>query len=160
VLRAFAGGPRLSLGTAITVLCGLARIEGSFSNSSDYSAHLGEELSAAFRKTAATAADEHARGAAEHLAEVFAKDRYAATNERRRKRRREIAERLTELDVFEDSAEVSDLMQEEEHLGELTPILVLSNARVWGPGHDPIEVPFVRVRIGAISAWWLGPGSG
>jgi hypothetical protein len=78
----------------------------------------------------------------------------------RRKRRREIAERLSELDVFENSAEVADLKQEEEHLGELTPILVLSNARVWGPGHDPlqgpIEVPFVRIRVAAISAWWLG----
>jgi hypothetical protein len=77
--------------------------------SSDYSEHLGEELSAAFRETAAAARDEQARKAAEHLAEVFGKDRYVATNERRRTRRREIAERLREPDAFEDSAEVADL---------------------------------------------------
>lgn len=52
----------------------------------------------------------------------------------------------------------------EQHLGELTPILVLSNARVWAPGHDPLqglgEVPFVRIRVAAINAWWLGTDSG
>ena len=82
------------------------------------------------------------------------------TNERRRARRRQIAERLRELDAREDTAEVSDLEQEEQHLGELTPILILRDARVWGPGHGPVhepsEVPFVRLRVGAISAWWLG----
>jgi hypothetical protein len=160
VLRAFATGALLSVGTRITVLCGGARIEGVISNSSAYSEHLGEELSAAFRETAAAARDEQAREAAEHLVKVFAKDRYVSTNERRRTRRRQIAERLRELDAFEDSAEVADLEQEEKHLGELTPILVLSNARVWAPGGDPLqgpsEVPFVRIRVAAISAWWLG----
>jgi hypothetical protein len=164
VLRGFAGGALSSIGTRITVLCGAARIEGAISNSSAYSEHLGEELSAAFRETAAAARDEQAREAAEHLAEVFAEDRYVATNERRRTRRREIAERLRELDAFEDSAEVADLQHEEEHLGELTPILVLRNARVWAPGHDalhgPSDVPFVRIRVAAISAWWLGTDSG
>src|SRR5919107_506428 len=103
VLRAFAGGPVLSVGVAITVLCGPARIEGVLANSSDYSEHLGEELSATFRETAATAGDEP------------------------------------------------------------TPILLLREARVWGPGYDPqhgsSEVPFVRIRVAAISAWWLGTSS-
>jgi hypothetical protein len=164
VLRAFAGGALLSIGTRISVLSGAARIEGAISNSSAYSEYLGEELSAAFRESAAAAGDEQAREAAEHLAEVFAKERYVATNERRRTRRREIAERLRELDAFEDSAEAADLEQEEQHLGELTPILVLSKARVWAPGDDPLqgpsEVPFVRIRVAAINAWWLGTGSG
>jgi hypothetical protein len=160
VLRAFADGALLSVGTRITVLSGGARIEGVISGSSVYSEHLGEALSAAFRETAAGATDERARKAAEHLVEVFAKDRYVATNERRRIRRREIAKRLRELDAFEDSAEVADLEREEGHLGDLTPILVLSNARVWAPGPDspqgPSEVPFVRIPVAAVGAWWLG----
>jgi hypothetical protein len=100
----------------------------------------------------------HARAA--HRADVFAKERYAVTNERRRERRRQIAERLRELNASEDTAEVSDLEQEEQHLGELTPILILRDALVWGPGHDPehgpSEVPFVRLPVRAICAWWLG----
>ena len=60
----------------------------------------------------------------------------------------------------EDTAEVADLEQEEHHLGELTPILILRDARVWGPGYNPLEdpdeVPFVRIPVAAISAWWLG----
>jgi hypothetical protein len=159
VLRGLAGAALLPVGTPITVLCGPARIVGTISDSSAYSEHLGEELSAAFRKTAAAAGDGPTREDAEHLAEVFAKERYAATNERRRVRRREIAQRLRRLDAFEDSAEVADLQQEEDHLGELTPILILSDARVWAPGRDPqqgpSEVPFVRIRVAAISAWWL-----
>lgn len=158
VLRSFANGALLSVGTAVTVLCGPARIQGVIANSSDYSEHLGEELSAAFR--AAAAGSKQGRDAAEHLAGVFAKERYAATNERRRIRRREIVERLSELDEIENSAEMSDLQHEETHLGELTPILILAGARVWAPGNDrsdePSEVPFVRIPMSAISAWWLG----
>jgi hypothetical protein len=164
VLRALAAGAVVSVGTPITVLCGPARIEGVVANSSDYSEHLGENLSAVFRETAVAAVDEQTREAARHRAEVYAKDRYAATNERRRARRREIAEQLAELDPIEDSAAISDLEQEESHLGELTPILILSNARVWAPGGDPpegpSEVPFVRIRVAAINAWWLGPPAG
>jgi predicted ArsR family transcriptional regulator len=66
-------------------------------------------LSTAFRETAAAAGHEQAREAAEHLAEVFSKDRYVATNERRRTRRQAIANRLRELDEVDDSAEVADL---------------------------------------------------
>jgi hypothetical protein len=164
VLRAFAGGPVLSVGAAVTVLCGPARIEGVLTNSSDYSEHLGEELSARFRETATAAGDARTREAAAHLAEVYAKERYAATNERRRIRRREIAERLREINMTDDTAEVADLAQEENHLGELTPILLLREARVWGPGYDPqrgpSEVPFIRIRVAAISAWWLGTSGG
>jgi hypothetical protein len=159
VLRSLAGGALLSVGTGITVLCGPARIEGVIAGHSAYSEHLGEELSAAFRETAAGADNDQARESAEHLAEVYGKDRYVATSERRRTRRQAIANRLRELDAIDDSAEVADLEQEENHLGELTPILILSNARIWGPGHshqEPSEVPFVRIRVAAISAWWLG----
>jgi uncharacterized Ntn-hydrolase superfamily protein len=158
VLRAFAGGPLLSVGIGITVLCGPARIEGVLANTSDYSEHLGEELSRAFSKKAAAAGDARTRKAAAHLAEVYSKDRYVATNERRRVRRREIAERLREINMTDDTAEVADLAQEEDHLGELTPVLLLGDARVWGPGQvqAPSEVPFVRIRVAAISAWWLG----
>ena len=86
----------------------------------------------AFREAADAADDEQARELAAHRAEVFARERYVMTNERRRARRRQIAERLRELDTREDTAEVSDLEQEEQHLGELTPILILRDARVWG----------------------------
>jgi hypothetical protein len=126
---------------------------------SAYTEHLGEELSMAFREAADAADDEQTREIAAHRAEVFARERYEMTNERRRLRRREIAERLRELDSREDTAEVSDLEQEEQHLGELTPVLILRDARVWAPGHDPVQepakVPFVRIRVAAISAWWL-----
>jgi hypothetical protein len=96
------------------------------------------------------------------VAELFAKDRYVATNERRRTRRREIAERLRQLDAFEDSAELADLEQEDQHLGELTPILVVSACGRRGATRcrGPSEVPFVRIRVAAISAWWLGTASG
>ena len=80
----------------------------------------------------------------------------AHTNERRRARRRAIAERLRAVNLSEDTAEVADL-EEEQHLGELTPILILRNARVWGPGPDADAVPFVRSPVTAISAWWLQP---
>jgi hypothetical protein len=43
-----------------------------------------------------------------------------------------------------------------------TRTVVLSDARVWAPGRDPLQgpgaVPFVRIRVAAISAWWLGTG--
>jgi hypothetical protein len=158
VLRAFAGGPLLSVGVGITVLCGPARVEGVLANSSDYSEHLGEELSRAFRETAAASDDARTREVAAHLAEVYSKERYVATNERRRVRRREIAERLRAINMTDDTAEVADLAQEEDHLGELTPVLLLRDARVWGPGplQAPSEVQFVRIRVAAISAWWLG----
>ena len=81
----------------------------------------------------------------------------AHTNERRRARRRAIAERLRAVDLSEDTAEVADLEAEEQHLGELPPILILRNARVWGPGPDADAVPFVRVPVTAVSAWWLQP---
>jgi hypothetical protein len=144
----------------VTVLCGPARIQGVIGDMNAYTEHLGEELSMGFREAARAADEEQARELAAHQADVFARERYIMTNERRAARRRQIAERLRELNAREDTAEVSDLEQEEQHLGELTPILVLRDARVWGPGHDPAqeppEVPFVRIRVAAISAWWLG----
>lgn len=160
VLRSFANAAELSVGLSITVLCGPARIEGVIADSADYTEHLGEELSRAFRETAQAADDERARERAAHLAEVYAKDRYVTTNERRRERRRAIAERLRAVNLKEDTAEVADLEHEEQHLGELTPILILRDARVWGPGSNPPqdadEVPFIRIPVAAISAWWLG----
>jgi hypothetical protein len=52
---------------------------------------------------------------------------------------------------------------EEQHLGELTPILVLSNALVGAPGHDPAhgpsEVWSIRIPVAAISAWCRGTHS-
>jgi hypothetical protein len=72
------------------------------------------------------------------------------------------AERLREVDATDDTAEVADLEHEEQHLGELTPILILRDALVWGPGSNPLgaadQEPFVRIPVAAISAWWLGPG--
>jgi hypothetical protein len=164
ILRSLADGPESSVGTSVTVLCGPARIQGVIADMSAYTEHLGGELSMAFREAADAADDEQTRDLAAHRAEVFARERYVMTNERRRVRRRQIAERLRELDAREDTAEVSDLELEEQHLGELTPILILRDARVWGPGQDPVhepsEVPFVRIRVAAISAWWLGTDAG
>jgi hypothetical protein len=125
VLRSFASGAELSVGLSITVLCGPARIQGVLAGSDAYTEHLGDVLSRAFRETAETAEEERVRDRAAHLAEVYATDRYVATNERRRARRREIAERLRAVNVAEDTADVADLEQEEHHLGELTPILIL-----------------------------------
>ena len=151
VLRSFASGAELSVGMRITVLCGPARIDGVIADSDAYTEHLGEQLSRAFRERASADNDERAA----HLAEVYAKDRYVATNERRRVRRRAIAERLRAVNLSEDTAEAADLQAEEQHLGELTPILILRDARVWGPGPDADAVPFVRIPVAAISAWWL-----
>jgi hypothetical protein len=158
VLRSFASGAELSVGLSITVLCGPARIQGVLAGSDAYTEHLGDVLSRAFRETAETADDERVRERAAHLAEVYATDRYVATNERRRARRREIAERLRAVNLTEDTAEVADLEQEEHHLGELTPILILRDARVWGPGPAAETVPFIRIPVAAISAWWLESG--
>src|SRR4051812_47342176 len=155
VLRSFASGAELSVGLGITVLCGPARIEGVLAGTDAYTEHLGEVLSRAFRETAEAADDERVRDRAAHLAEVYATERYVATNERRRARRREIAERLRAVNLTDDTAEVADLEQEEHHLGELTPILILKDARVWGPGPAAETVPFVRIPVAAISAWWL-----
>ena len=151
VLRAFAAGAELSVGMRISVLCGPARIQGVIAGSDAYTEHLGEVLSTAFRERADADDDERAA----HLAEVYAQDRYLATNERRRARRRAIAERLRAVNLSEDTAEVADLEAEEQHLGELTPILILRDARVWGPGPDADAVTFVRIPVAAISAWWL-----
>src|SRR3954463_4530609 len=90
--------------------------KGVIADHSAYSEHLGEELSAAFRETAAVADNDQARESAEHLAGVYGKDRYVAASERRRTRRQAIANRLRELDAIDDSAEVADLEQEENHL--------------------------------------------
>jgi len=151
VLRSFASGAELSVGLGITVLCGPARIQGMIAGTDAYTEHLGEVVSRAFRERANADDDERAA----HLAEVYAKDRYVATNERRRARRRAIAERLRAVNLSEDTADVADLEAEEQHLGGLTPILILRDARVWGPGGDADTVPFVRIPVAAISAWWL-----
>ena len=103
----------MSVGTSVTVLCGPARIQGAIADMSAYTEHLGEELSMAFHEAAEAADDEQARELAAHRAEVFAREQYVMTNERRRARRRQIAERLRELDAREDTAEISDLEQEE-----------------------------------------------
>ena len=151
---------RLSV-RALLCRAGPARIQGVIADMSAYTEHLGEEFNMAFREAADAADDEQARAVAAHRADVFARERYVMTYQRRGARRRQIAERLRELDAGEDTAEVSDLEREEEHLGELTPILILRDARVWGPGDDPAqepsEVPFVRIQVAAIRGGGSGP---
>ncbi len=156
-LRRIGDNPEASIGVGITVLAGAARVEGYVARRIEFTRYLEETLAEAARARAGAATSDRQREAEEAVAEGFAAGDATARLERNEERHRELAERLRAIDADDDTAD--ELKEELERLQQPGPVLLLKNARVWAPGSTPmsaVEVPFVRIPVAAVAAWWLG----
>lgn len=157
-LRRLGDGDVASVGMPVTVIAGAARIEGSIARAVDFAGYVDTEVGAALRRYAESTDDAGQRGAAEALAEKFEGALMRAPIERQMERRVEIGDKLRELSADDPNAD--ELRREGDRLETLGTVVLLRDARVWGPGFNPLqgptEVPFVRIPVGSISAWWLG----
>jgi hypothetical protein len=161
-LRGLGDGALGSVGLSVTVVAGSARVEGAIAREIDYVEYFYDALGGAARRHAESAEDENERRGAREMADALGREGGAHLIAGKMERRREIAEQLRGMSADDPAAE--ELHEEEERLGRLRAALVLRNARVWGPGynplHGPLDVPFVRIPVASIDAWWLGVTDG
>lgn len=160
-LREISFSESFSIELPLTVLVGSARIEGHASLPAKFFEHLREQLPAGIRDSRTFSEAEGSNKAAmAAVAEGLERgmDETVKAIESHQERRRELADRLDSLDEGSDEAKAAQ--DELDKLGKVGPALTIRQARVYGPGYNPLVGPlepaFVRVMASSIDAWWLG----
>lgn len=155
LLMQFADDEALSIALPVTVYAGATRAVGQFTSRLAYAEHLDRTLQDAFTKVTGNG-HEHAG----IIAGGF-DGKFTSAAQENNNRRTELNAVLGAL--AHSGQRLGTKAQEELDKLDRLDVLILKDAKVWGPGYaaldGPLEVEFFRIPVRSIDGWVLGSPS-